>query len=420
MRRRAFAAGQNVSLPALEVTPPAFATGWLLSFSIPWDDMIVLPQQVQLARVLAVVVGVVWVCSVVRGGAVRRPDAAHWWMGAFAVWASASIFWSNDPEVTVRRSLSYLQLFLITWVIYQFSANRACHVKLLQAFVWGEYVLAAGLLVAYFTGQASGDGRYSAPGVNANDAASTLALGVPIACYLVAILPWRRSWCSALYVPVSTMCILLSASRGGLLTLGAAALFPLLLLSKLRWKTRAAIAVVLALSAFAAFNFTESFAWQRLSTMGEQFTARDLNGRFDVWATAMSLFQSNPWLGIGAGTFARTTGSRQVLAISGHNSFIELLAENGGIGLTLFLIIILCVTWRRYRAARIEGALWKIVLAAWVITNLSCSWENKDLTWLLWSFMLGYPALQRSPAVFAFERTLAGRTVTCGLRPVER
>ncbi len=393
------------SLPLTERAPPAFVAAWVLSFSVPWDDMILLPwQQVQLARVLSLVVALIWIVSAFRSGAVRRPTVAHGWMGALLVWASLSVFWSVYPENTVRRSFSYLQLFTIAWVIYQFSANRRCHLRLLQAFVWGEYVLVGGVLFAYFSNGALGDGRYSAAGVNANDAACTMALGIPIACYLFSLR--ARSWSAlnALYLPLATACIVLTGSRGGLMTLAVAAVFPLLLLSTLTWRRRLAFVVVVLLAIAAAWSFTETFVWSRLSTIAEQFSARDLNGRFDVWTTGLTLFESHPWGGLGGGTFTSTTGSRQALSLSGHNSFLEVLAENGGIGLALFLGVIVSVATRRPRAAGIEAALAMVLLAAWAIANLSASWQNKNVTWLLWGLLLGYPAPAQAPAVFVFQK----------------
>lgn len=405
------------SLPPMERTPPAFAAAWVLSFAVPWDDMILLPGRIPLARVLSLAVALIWTVSILRRGAVRRPDIAHGWMGAFLLWAALGVFWSAFPENTVRRSLSYLQLFTIAWVIYQFSAHRSCYLKLLQAFVWGEYVLLGGVLFSYFSRGALGDGRYSAAGVDANDAASTLALGVPIACFLFAIRPRGWSWLHGLYLPLATVCILLSGSRGGLLTLAVAASFPLLLLSILTWRLRIAIAVVLTISIATASKLSDTFGWRRLTTTAAQFASRDLNGRFDVWAMGLALFETHPWRGIGGGTFAATTGSRQALSISGHNSFVEVLVENGGIGLALFLFIIVSVARKRPRATGMEAALWMVLLMAWLISNLSCSWENKNVTWLLWGLMLGYPLPSRSPAVFVFQK-ISPRAVAT-LRPAE-
>src|SRR5712692_3508798 len=146
--RPLFMPGQATPAVIPERAPPAFAAAWLFSFSVPWEEMILLPREVQLARVLSVVLVVVWMCST-RGGSVRRPDIAHGWMLAFTLWASLSMFWSEDPERTARRLFSYVQLFGIAWVIYQFSVNRTCHFKLLRALVWGEYVLLVGVLASY-------------------------------------------------------------------------------------------------------------------------------------------------------------------------------------------------------------------------------------------------------------------------------
>jgi O-antigen ligase len=412
-----FVAGIAESLPSTERARPAFAAAWVVAFSIPWDDMVLLPKQVQLARVLSLVAALIWAVSVLRGGTVRQPAVAHGWMGAFLVWTSLGIFWSIYPENTVRRSLSFLQLFTITWVIYQFSANRRRHLRLLQAFIWGEYVLLGGVLFSCLSSRALGDGRYSAPGVNANDAAGAIALGVPIACYLFSLRARGWSWLNALYLPLATVCILLTGTRGGLLTLGVAAIFPLLLLSLLQWRWKLAFAVVVVSSIAAAWSFAGTPVWRRLSTIPEQFRARDLNGRVDVWTTGLALFEGHPWRGIGGGTFAATTGSRQTLSISGHNSFVEVLVESGGIGLALFLFIIISVARKRPRTTRMEAAMWMVLLAEWLVTNLSCSWGNKNVTWLLWGLMLGYPLPFRAPAVFRFQR-MPPRDVTT-LQPAE-
>ena len=45
-----------------------------------------------------------------------------------------------------------------------------------------------------------------------------------------------------------------------------------------------------------------------------------------------------------------------------------------------------------------------ILGVAWRTANFSCSWENKNVTWLLWGLMLGYPLPPRPPAVFVFQR----------------
>jgi O-antigen ligase len=394
---RTFVAGEINATDSLSRVPPAFATAWLLAFSVPWDDMIVLPGQVQLARVVAIVVAAIWLGSILRGGSVRRPASSFAWMGAFLLWASASIFWSNDPEHTVRRAFSYLQLFVIAWVVYQFASSRTDHLRLLQAFVLGEYVLVVRVIMSFARGEMIDEGRYSAPGVNPNDLAGTLAIGVPIACYLIATGSKRYYWLNALYVPGAVVCVVLNASRSGLLSLGAALIFPLLMLSAFRFRTRLAVLGILALSVGAAITTTDDISWRRLATIGDQLSTRDLNGRFNVWDYAMVLFEEHPVTGIGAGTFVTTSGGAQALAIAGHNSFIEVMVENGAVGILLFLAILVALFADRYRAGPLESRLWMVLFVTWLLVNMANSWENKNITWLLWGLSLGYPLARRVP-----------------------
>ncbi len=393
MQNRAFVAGELTTTE--DRLPPAFAAAWLLAFSIPWDDMIQLPGNVQLARVLALVVGVIWLASTLRGGSVRRPVAAHAWMAVFLLWASVSIFWSEDPDRTLRRSLSYLQLGLLAWVIFQFASSKSHHLRLMQAFVLGEWVLVARVAMAFLNGEVWGEGRYTAPGVNPNDLAGTLALGIPIASYLTAAGGRRFGWLNAVYVPAAVFCIFLNASRTGLLASACALVFPVALVSGVSWKTRIAALAVVVSGLLLLGTLSDSVPWKRLSSVGEQVSARDLNGRMDVWATALDLFESHPIVGLGAGTFVATTGSMQALAIAGHNSFVEVLVENGAVGLALFLAVVVSIYRARPRNIRIERQLWPILLATWAIINCANSWENKNVSWLIFGLALGYPAARR-------------------------
>lgn len=398
MHERSFIAGEQTRDAAVERSPPAFWMACLLSFSIPWDDMVQLPGDIQLARVLAIAVALVWLASTLRGGSVRRPNISHGWTAAFLLWASVSVFWSGDPEHTVRRAFSYLQLFVISWTVYQFSTTRGHHLRLLQAFALGEFVLAGGMLLSFAQGRVWGDGRYTAPGVNPNDLAGTLALGVAIASYLIVAGQRRWFWLNAVYVPCATFCILLNASRTGLVALLAALIFPLLLTSLLSWKTRITAAVVIGLSVFGILNLSETVSWRRLATFSDQVAARDLNGRFDVWNLGMQLFDEHPVIGVGAGAFATATGGVQALAIAGHNSFLEVLVENGAVGLLLFSCILVAIVRSRYRAGRLETQLWAVLLCTWTLTNMANSWENKNVTWLMWGLALGYPIARPRPS----------------------
>ena len=91
------------------------------------------------------------------------------------------------------------------------------------------------------------------------------------------------------------------------------------------------------------------------------------SGRLANWLDGLDLFSSSPIFGIGFGRFSQETFS----GLAAHNWFVEVLAELGIVGLTLWLLFTFALvlelahsTW----AARTVGFA---VLAAWVVGSLS-------------------------------------------------
>ncbi|MGA2434320.1 MAG: O-antigen ligase family protein [Bryobacteraceae bacterium] len=377
---------------ALEARAPAahnrwktvcFVFLWLLVFTVPWGDMIQLPYDIQFSRILTIPVALAWLLSIWHENSFRPPLTVHIAMLAFILWAAMNVFWTADPERSARRILSYSQLFLDAWLVYQFARTGIQYRKLLQAVVLGGYVAFAGLLYGYMYGHVSGDGRFSAPGFDANDLAATLALIVPLAWYL-AMTGKKYVWLNRLYVPCAIAGALLTASRSGLAVAGVTALFPLLAMGKLSRRKKIGIFFLAAVTAGGVFEFGNEMSFNsRLSTFADQLSRRDLNGRVDIWEHGWTEFLDNPLVGVGAGAFSSSVGGRGAELVA-HNTYLEILVEHGAIGLLAFLAVVFGL-FRGLKAARhLEWRMWATVLAAWLVTSSVLSWENREMTWLLW------------------------------------
>src|SRR5262249_16233562 len=134
----------------------SFRFVWLLVFCIAWGDMILLPYAVQASRVLTIVVFLVWLVFVLLGQAIRLPTPQHIVMLLFVVWSGASLFSTEDSVRSLRRVLSYCQLFLDAWLIYQCTHTVQEYCRLLRAYLLGCYVAFAGLVYNFMLGDASG------------------------------------------------------------------------------------------------------------------------------------------------------------------------------------------------------------------------------------------------------------------------
>ncbi|MBI4902864.1 MAG: O-antigen ligase family protein [Acidobacteria bacterium] len=360
-----------------------FAAAWLLAFATPWDDMIILPGEIQLTRVLSLLVGALWIVSAAQRGRMRSPMRIHLFMAAFLAWSVLTYFWSVDPERTARRSLSYLQLMILAWVIYQSAESLSRYRSLLQACLLGNTVLVGFVFKAYIEGQLWGEGRYTANGVNPNDLAGSLAVGIPMAWWLLTT--GSRAWWAVfnwLYMLAAASAIVLTGSRTGLLALIVAAIYPSIRLLKASWKVRFAALVLIAGGGFVLLEVSDTIAARRILTVLSQFEQRDFGGRASAWQLGYQVFQESPLLGLGAGTFSVATSSIYHIPIAAHNMFIEVAVESGGVGVAFFLMIVASAFSSRSPNPGFRRHL-LFILLTWAAVGMASSWENKTITWLL-------------------------------------
>lgn len=368
---------------------------WLLVFAIPWGDMVLLPMEIQASRALTVITFLIWVVSLWNGRRMRPLAPAHWFMLLFVIWAAANVWWNSESERSLRRTLSYCQLFLDAWLIYQCAGTTDRLRRLLQSYVLGCYVCFAGLIANFLNGVSQGDGRYTAPGFDPNDLSVTLVLGIPMAWYLAfSCRSWV--WVNRLFIPCATAASLLTASRSGLVTLAICLVFPLLAMPRISPTALASIALLAVASGAVVVTFWSDISIRRLSTIQEQLSARDLNGRVGIWSRGIDVFLENPVAGVGAGGFGAAVGARRSRDLAAHNTLLGVLVEHGSVGLGLFAGILVCLLLRVRRSPSLETRLWLVQLTAWSAAAMTLSWENREVTWLLWGLCAALPAVNRA------------------------
>jgi O-antigen ligase len=324
----------------------------------------------------------------------RKLHIAQVIMAIFILWVLLSGFTTVDLGRTYRRVLSYLQLFLVTLLIFQCTRNRQDWLRVLQGFILGLWPPILGLAYNLQMGFLMGDGRYTAPGFDPNDLAASLSLGIPVAWYLL-VNTRRLRWLNGLYIPCASIAILLTASRGGMVTLGIGMLFLLWSIARISWAARLGGVLLLAASGFAVNSFRDEISVSRLATIGSQLTARDLNGRFDVWVRGAQVFLDSPVLGVGPGAFSSAISSDGGAKIAAHNTFLEVVVEHGAVGLALFGGVLMALVLEIRKQAVLEKRLLATLLAIWFTACQALSWENREITWVVWAFCACCPPMWR-------------------------
>jgi O-antigen ligase len=184
--------------------------------------------------------------------------------------------------------------------------------------------------------------------------------GVSIAC-------WSRlpAWSKLLVAYATAVCYLgigLTGSRGGYLSAAASLIvFGVLSLITLRQATRRLFWTVVGMSLIAAvaIGATGIFLFAKSDYLTAR--ARNLidkeNVRIDLWHAAIEQWKLQPFVGTGSGTYlyyGRQFRTERVQndAVWVHNDYLQLFAEYGVVGASLFVIFLgmhLCNGWKNFR-----------------------------------------------------------------------
>jgi O-antigen ligase len=370
----------------------------LLVASLPLESVYTIPGSGSVTKFLGLLTGATWALSVLQRGGPRAPHTLHVVALLFVLWNACSLVWTIDGSATQTRVLTYAQLFVLLLVVWDSVTSMTQLRRVLLADVVGCCVGALLLVADYVVLGAAAEvhGRVTVGNFNPNDAGVIFALGLPVACYLLATWrgPGRRlvALLAGTYLPLGTFAVLATGSRAALLAVVPALWYA----GRLLWRSRPTLAVVSFVGvgglAVAALPLLPAAPVQRLWDTGNELMHGNLNHRQDVWAEAFRIIGENPWFGIGAGAFkVAATGVNKV----GHNFVLALLAEIGIVGLVLFLAIIVVAVRAIRPAPRALRELWLTILVAWTFAALLHNWEYRKLTWLMFGLMVVSGSLGR-------------------------
>lgn len=215
------------------------------------------------------------------------------------------------------------------------------------------------------------------PFVNRNHFAGFLVMGAGLAGGMLIGRSVRRELLALYGSGLVILCagIVLSASRGGVLALGAAILFlaviglPMILkggqerVGRLTILIRSAAVLLLGLGAVIGALFLvgpEGLVRNISQTQGEVEGSRPSDERFsrrDIWRATEGMIRDHPWLGVGLGAFPyaftsydQSSGTQRVEQT--HNDYLQILADAGLVGGVLALTFIALLFIGGFRAAR--------------------------------------------------------------------
>lgn len=312
----------------------------LLVATFPWDDALGYPtREVSVGKLLGVCLVVTYLASRPHRRWVPVPKA-FWVLLAFLGVLAVSLLRSGRVEDGVVQSMRYVMFAAFAFLVVQLVTDRARVVRLAEVFVVSS---TAAAVVGSFRFLTSMTGRASGPIGEANDFAYVLATATPLALYLA----WRQRERRALWLLASAVLLItiaLTLSRGAVVGLGLAALWAALhnrVIAKVLVAAIAGVALLGAVMLAVDSKWVDERLNAKTAVADENWVSRQA-----LWRAAIDMFQEEPILGVGTGLYPHRAAEFvhdepwHIVEPVAHSAYLEVLAEDGAIGLILFVIFI--------------------------------------------------------------------------------
>lgn len=263
------------------------------------------------------------------------------------LWLTLSLAWADDPGLTGNDLWRWYALGVL-FVVFATTFTEPATVRVVAyAFVGGAALsVVAGIFDGSLTSAVSGAARAEGGAGDPNFLAASVVAATVMALGLLAA---ARS-AALRFLLLAAMAILVvglvgSASRGGNLAAGVAILTALVIFKRRRAHVLAGAAVVVGIAVLSFANAPAT--WERVTNFDDD------NGRSDLWYVAWEMGKDSPVGGVGLSNFVlhssdyvQTPGGidavRNIVEKPhfAHNTYLQLFAENGIVGLVLFLVVV--------------------------------------------------------------------------------
>ena len=409
------------------MTGIAYFALWIFTFAVPWENIVVIPGVGTISRLMGMVALGFALLACVVTGRLRRWRLFHVSALVFVIWSGWGIYQGtilreDDQAMTSGKFLTYIQLALVLWMIWELAPSMARLRGLFLAYVLGAYVSALNTIM--LSRSQAELRRFTAEGFDPNDLAMTLALGIPMAWHLglTAERPVIRWVCKA-YLPVALIALGLTGSRGGMVAAVVALMIVPLSMTRLTPGRVAGAAVVLVASGAAAIHYVPTTILQRLRTTTEQVEDGSFNGRMRIWKAGLAALSEKPLIGYGTGGFARAVRPALKRARPAHNAYLSVMVEQGLLGFFLYIAMFALVVRSVLRLPLLQRRFGLSLMATLGVALLPLTWEDRKPVWIILALLFGLSeamAARRAAAEAPVEAYRPAVVRPRPLRPRER
>ena len=329
-------------------------------------------------KILGLIIGMsgwVWIqrCSTRQ---IRILGIRSWILGIWGIWLCASVLWSEDPSLTIRRLGVFVMLFVSA--LGMASLRSSTVFALFTAMSVASLAVGVGCEIFWGTFHPFTAGYRFRGAASPNTQGAILAVGVMAAIGFAMTSRSHKGIAAAAGI-VCAAGLILTNSRSAIIALIIGCTFGLLLLIVGRTNSLHRTHVLISILCFVMVLGIALITMQNSSHILLHSVAehRDdgntdsFNGRTAVWATCLEYASKRPLLGYGYDTFWT---SERISAISSqigwyineaHSSYLDEVLNVGSVGTVLFIVAaISTLVWasKRYIRGQNEYFAWALLL----------------------------------------------------------
>jgi O-antigen ligase len=365
-----------------------------------------------------------WFIALLRGETHLKFDWLYIFIGFYALTLVISAIFSIQPKQSLYKLLGEFYLFALAVLTLNFVQDKRFYKPVVIAWLIGTgftvLASAAGFGLFYIGYKTQADNYFLShfgslpasnyPRIHALFANANMMCNFLNISLMLAILAGELNWLKKIYAQILQIGIwfaavfTFSSGLGGMFLSSGVWFWSLWLIrQKLRLSKLALILAVL--SALAVFGAT--LISPDTNNTSQEFNVPlidkkvEVSVRVLVWESALQTFRQFPLTGKGTGSdaafvsYETLSGDRQIL-LDAHNVFLNVLGQEGLLGLISFLALnIYLLTRCRFKAESlnehnlIHSAFSAIFLGAFLDQGLTGSFEDARHLWILFGLLVG-------------------------------
>ena len=307
----------------------------------------------------------------------------------FASWMISSVMWTPNMAKGMYDINTIVQLLLIPFLITLIIDSPKKILLAYQSYVLGVLIGSSIIISNYINGiESQYYGRYGIPNFEVDGLSIMLTIGIPIAAYLSTQYASKIiKMINVLIIPITIYAVFLTATRTASIVAVIGVMYWFFTHRKSSIRIKLTLVSIVIISVITVLSFAPQKSIDRLLSTGQSISSGDLNSRTVIWSASIEQWKQSPIIGNGLGGLGDVLGTLHVNYDTAHNTYIHILAENGLIGLALYLLIIFTLLFYIFQTRMDDKSFLLALLMVILVSQLTMHTHFFKETWYVFTMI---------------------------------